>query len=111
MTTASFQAARVGLEHQRQEAHRLAREAYMTARAEQLSAWSVAKSAIAARLERAKTKPAEFAAAQVAMTAIEQQPSPRRLLSEMERSIALADRQHHDAVRALARLHSVHSEG
>jgi hypothetical protein len=122
MTALSFNTARSDLEHQRREAHRLAREAYTAARSEQLVTWATAKAAVSARLEKAKgdlpadpkaaaAMQAEFTAAQAAMTAIEQRPSERPLLAVMDAAINAANHEYHSAVRALAGLHGVHSEG
>jgi hypothetical protein len=121
MTALSFNTARSDLEHQRREAHRLAREAYTAARSQQLATWTTAKAAVSVRLEKAKgdlpTDPkaaamqAEFAAAQAAMTAIEQRPSERPLLAVMDAAINAADTEFHRAARVLAGLHGVRSEG
>jgi hypothetical protein len=122
MTAASFEAAKAGPELQRQEAVRLAREAYTAARSEQLATWATAKAAVSARLEKAKgdlpTDPKAAAAAQVeytaanaAMIAVEQSPSERPLLAVMDAAINAANHDYHSAVRALAPLHGVRSEG
>jgi hypothetical protein len=122
MTALSFEQAKAVPELQRREKHRLAREAYTAARSQQLATWATAKAAVGARLEKAKgdlpadpkaavAMQAEFAAAQAAMTAIEQRPSERPLLAVMDAAINAADREFHASVRALAPVHGVRSEG
>ncbi len=122
MTALSFEQAKAVPELQRREAHRLAREAYTAARSQQLATWTTAKAAVSARLEKAKGElpadpkaaaamQAEFAAANAAMIAVEQKPSERPLLAIMDAAINAADIQFHSAVRALAPLHGVRSEG
>ena len=126
--TAAFETARIPLEGARQEACRLAREAYASARAQQINTWQIARDAVRARLEKAKAATAdlppvvpidpkeaaawqaakfEFQAADEAMIQIEQQPSDRDLRARLDRDIHDADRNHYLAVNALRVAHGV----
>src|SRR5580700_6339680 len=100
--TTDFQAACVPLEGARQVAVEAAHLAYRVARQAQLETFEIALSAVRRRhdLLKSDAEHPDLPAATAALDAM-QQPSPRRLLADLDRAIAVAAQQHKEAVAAL----------
>jgi|HubBroStandDraft_4_1064222.scaffolds.fasta_scaffold40457_4 hypothetical protein len=104
----NFEAAKAGPLGVRQEAVAAAQRTYRVARQAELTTWEHAHAAVQKRFDLLKSDPEhpDLPAATRALNEL-QQPSPRRLLAEMDRAIQQADREYHETLQRLRAEHGL----